>query len=66
MLKGDICRCHDDGCPEKDSCARYVFRNTGHDQTPHAASLFPYDQPLGEPCPYRIEIEKDKKQNGKR
>ena len=61
MLSHDICRCHDDGCPEKDTCARYVFRNEGQKHTPHMVSLFPYDLPLSEPCPLKIELEEIEK-----
>ena len=39
MLWGDISRCHDDSCPERETCKRWVFRDTGHDRTPHTTTL---------------------------
>jgi len=28
-LSNDICRCHDDECPERETCERYIQRSTG-------------------------------------
>ena len=55
----DICRCHDDGCSERETCLRWLCRNDGNetDRIPHAKSLFPYDIPISEPCPQKIEAE---------
>lgn len=47
----DIWRCHDTGCPEREQCRRWLERDNG---TVHAASLFPYDLDIGEPCPLRL------------
>lgn len=52
-LRLDICRCHDSGCPDAPRCARHIEREAGHD---HAASLFPYDIQLGDPCPWHIPV----------
>lgn len=55
MLTNDICRCHDSGCPERESCLRFIERLNAGERTPHAASMFPFDIPLGEKCPNKIE-----------
>lgn len=52
-LPSDICRCHDDGCHEREQCRRWLERESG---TTHAASLFPYDLALSEPCPMRLPL----------
>lgn len=54
-LLNDICRCHDSGCPERETCARWTERDSGGERTPHAQSLFPYDIPIVDPCPWKIE-----------
>lgn len=54
MLKADICRCHDAGCPEHGRCERYLQREMGTDWTVAAPTLYPYDQPLGGQCPHLI------------
>ena len=53
MLPNDDCRCHDDGCPERDGCRRYTERSTGR---VHCGSLFPFDEPLLSPCPLKIPL----------
>jgi hypothetical protein len=53
-LANDICRCHDDGCRDALRCARFTERMYGNPQTPRCVSLFPYDVPLGDPCPMLI------------
>jgi hypothetical protein len=53
-ITNDTCRCHDSGCPERERCLRWILRDTGYEQTPHAGSLYPYDQPRGEECPSMI------------
>lgn len=35
MLANDACRCHNENCVLKDSCARYKERNRGGINTPH-------------------------------
>ena len=52
----DICRCHDSGCSERELCLRWLCRAAG---TQHLQSLYPYDQPLCEPCPNRIAPQAD-------
>jgi hypothetical protein len=54
MLLHDIDRCHDHGCPECATCARYLERSGGGPQTSHYASLFPFAVALLTPCPSRI------------
>lgn len=56
-LLNDECRCHDAGCPERMSCLRWLARDTAPDRSLvcNSPSLFPYDIPLGNPCPLRIE-----------
>ena len=54
-LPFDICRCHDDGCPEHETCLRWLLREDKGDRVVHCGSLYPYDQPLGEKCPAKIE-----------
>lgn len=38
-LPFDICRCRDYRCPQRDSCARYRDRETGHERTPFAWTM---------------------------
>lgn len=38
-LPDDVCRCHDDGCPEREECKRYLQRNNGGVHVVHAATL---------------------------
>jgi len=55
MLQNDVCRCHDDGCPQHETCKRWLERKSGSgDHVVHSASLYPYDIALGEPCPHYI------------
>ena len=58
-LMNDECRCHDAGCPERMSCLRWLARDTAPDRSLvcNSPSLFPYDIPLGAPCPLRIAAE---------
>lgn len=58
-LPNDFCRCHDDGCPQHETCLRWVDRNYGRPDHsyPHSPSLFPYDIPLGSPCPMQIKVD---------
>ena len=60
-LPDDVCRCLDAGCPEKDTCLRWTMRLGGKPARmyPYSPSLFPYDIPLGSPCPMRIAVEPD-------
>ena len=53
-LTDDICRCHDGGCPERESCLRWIDRHEGGPRVVAAGSLYPYDQPLGQPCTNHI------------
>ena len=55
ILPNDVCRCHDDGCSEREQCLRYLQRNNVGERTPYCPSLFPYDIPIGNPCPNKIE-----------
>lgn len=58
----DICRCHDNGCPERNLCLRWMQRETGGPRTPHSHSLYQGDSgwepersgPRNEPCLDRI------------
>ena len=60
ILNDDICRCHDDGCPDHWRCLRWKQRNIGGPRLSQCKSLFPYDIPLSEPCPMRIPTEEEK------
>jgi hypothetical protein len=53
-LPNDVCRCLDEGCSVKNQCLRYLQRDTGGERTPYCPSLFPYDLPIGDPCPHQI------------
>lgn len=57
-LLDDECRCHDSGCPQRETCLRWLDREYGDHRRmyTHSPSLFPYDIPLGSPCPMRIEV----------
>ena len=40
-LPADVCRCHDDDCPQKETCLRWLARHDcGHPRINHAASLW--------------------------
>ncbi|MFA5377668.1 MAG: hypothetical protein WC455_18100 [Dehalococcoidia bacterium] len=51
-----VCRCHDAGCPQHETCLRWLDRKGGQSAT-HNPSMFPYEIPLGSPCPFRIAVE---------
>lgn len=38
-LLNDICRCHDNECPQRSDCLRYLQRNEGGERTPNALTL---------------------------
>jgi hypothetical protein len=54
-MTNDICRCHDDGCSEREQCLRWLLRDDYSGEAPHMPSLFPYDLPIGDPCPRQIK-----------
>lgn len=62
-LYDDECRCHDEVCPDKRGCMRWIERERGGPRTPHSWSLYPLPGPSWQPqmlldrsapCPYRI------------
>lgn len=55
-LHADDCRCHDAGCPERETCLRWLDRARGDHRRhgTHSPRLFPHDVPLGTPCPMWI------------
>ena len=53
-LHPDICRCYDDGCPERHDCLRWLDRERGAPYVFHVPSLKDYDRPLSDPCSCRI------------
>jgi len=55
MLPSDPYRCHDSGCPERETCLRWIERKEPIDNQNQMASLFPYDIPIGDPCPMKLE-----------
>ena len=63
QLAADVCRCWDDGCGEHERCLRWLDRRAG---TNHCKSLFPYDIPLGDPCPLRIAPQETKNPRGRK
>ena len=54
-LASDMCRCHDSGCSDANNCLRFIRRKDDGPNIVHAASLFPYDIPIGDPCPMLIK-----------
>lgn len=57
ILPADVCRCHDAGCPERQACQRWVYRDHPKgEMLAQCASLFPYDMPLDAHCPLRIPL----------
>jgi hypothetical protein len=38
-VKYDTCRCHDDGCPERTWCGRWIHRDTKDPRAVHSWSL---------------------------
>lgn len=60
QLPADYTRCHDDGCPERRTCRRWLARNTLDPDTPHAESLHPSGGPdYLEECGERISLLED-------
>ena len=57
-LRADECRCHDAGCPERETCLRWVDREYGDPREvyPHSPSLKSYERPLSDPCDLRIDV----------
>jgi hypothetical protein len=56
-LPYDICRCHNAGCPERETCLRWLDRRIetkNGEWTVHSGSLYPSNLPPGSPCPKRI------------
>lgn len=35
----DITRCHDDVCPSREICSRWVYRDDGGPRTPHVVTM---------------------------
>jgi hypothetical protein len=52
-------RCADTGCPNSPLCARYI--DIVHESCAGAVfpSLFPFDAPLDDPCPWLLERERE-------
>ncbi len=57
FLNYDTCRCHDETCPDRKNCLRYLVRRTGGERTPHSDSLRPANQ--DEPCDSFIAFKSD-------
>lgn len=57
ILPSDVCRCHDDLCPEHVTCLRWLQNGPNHcgERTPHAASLLIPGAPPGSECRYYVE-----------
>jgi hypothetical protein len=53
-MLNDVCRCHDAECPDRETCARWVYRQVADRSgwASHAKSLR-----HGEKCDSKIEIE---------
>ena len=49
-LNDDICRCMDDGCPERESCLRWLCR----EDRPMLSSFTASFRDEGEPCRWQI------------
>ena len=52
-LPDDVCRCHDDACPERETCLRFLQREIGGIRVVHSATLRQKD----EPCQSKIPSE---------
>ncbi len=49
----DSCRCHDDRCPERMDCRRYLDRGYAGPQTPHAMT---HRDPAEDFCGWRVPV----------
>jgi hypothetical protein len=49
-ISNDMCRCHDDSCPEKEQCLRWL-RREDPDRCPHVATLRPFHVSSDDECP---------------
>ena len=52
-LPNDICRCFGKHCGEKETCERWIQRETGGERTPYTLTMIQEGQ--GE-CGYKIEV----------
>lgn len=50
-LPDDICRCHDEHCPEREGCLRFLQRNVGGVHVVQASTLRIQD----EVCDFKID-----------
>jgi hypothetical protein len=50
-LHWDVCRCHDDRCPARAQCRRYLDRDYAGPQTPHAMT---HRDPGCDECGWRV------------
>lgn len=48
-------RCHDSGCPEHANCELWLRRKDADANIEHMPSMFPFDIPLGDPCPHQVK-----------
>jgi hypothetical protein len=55
LLANDICRCHDLGCSQNDSCLRFLNKDNGGERTPHVKSF----SDLKGPCQYYMDLENE-------
>lgn len=44
-LPNDICRCHDNACPQREECLRWLCREQCEGRTPHVNTMRTRDQP---------------------
>lgn len=52
LLPKEITRCHNDTCDEKETCRRWLGRDKGGVNIPHAV----FNKIAVEPCPKKINI----------
>jgi hypothetical protein len=56
VIPNDYCRCHDDTCPKKDTCQRFIYRHQVGERTLNSDSLWDKD---ANKCRYYIEEKRE-------
>jgi hypothetical protein len=57
-LPYDICRCHDEDCPQREDCLRWLDRKKSGARTSHVDTMRPWR--IGEKCLLKIGKETEK------
>lgn len=58
-MSRNFAKCYDNGCPERETCLRWIHRN--EENMSSRFSMFPYDLDIGCKCPNIIKKEGSKR-----